>query len=156
MSNLIPLTDFRRADISDAEITFSWAANSVVRKYALAREIITWDSHLIWFTGKLADPSCFYYILEVEKKPVGSIRFDRGKDDTAVISYLIDPAFHGYGFGKLILELGIEDLKANTLDITAVIGYVLEGNKPSIHIFNKLGFRSEQTDNSIIKFIKNI
>ena len=89
--------------------------------------------------------------MEYNDKPVGSIRFDL-KEGEAIISYLLDPMYHGRGFGQLILRKGIEWLlMVNKPDFTPIhflCGEVMKTNIPSVKAFERLGFvKKEQKEN---------
>jgi RimJ/RimL family protein N-acetyltransferase len=141
---------FRRANSSDVNITFEWASNAVVRQYALTKNKIEFESHTVWFNSKVNDPNVYYYLAMVAEQPVGSIRFDLVEND-AVISYLIDPKFHGNGFGKKIVEEGIALFRLDS-QTYSIAGIVKNENKPSLKIFRDLNFKEEFLTESTIKF----
>ena len=140
----------RKAINSDVNITFEWASNPIVRKYALSQSKIDFDNHLAWFNSKIVDKNIFYYIGTVNEKPVGSIRFDN-VDGEIVISYLIDPEFHGSGFGKKILEEGIEQLKLD-FQWNTIVGIVKDENIASLKIFRDLNFKEVVLNENTTKF----
>lgn len=136
----------RLASRDDVEITFNWASNKIVRQYAIQKELITFDNHNNWFLMKINKADCVYFIAEVNKQPVGSIRFDIDDNREGLLSFLIDPQFHGKGYGKEILEKGCNEiLKIKAL--SKIIGVVSNENTASLKTFNSLGF--EQTSNGI-------
>ena len=141
---------FRRANSSDVNITFEWASNAVVRQYALTKNKIEFESHTVWFNSKVNDPNVYYYLAMVAEQPVGSIRFDLVENE-AVISYLIDPKFHGNGFGKKIVEEGIALFRLDS-QTYSIAGIVKNENKPSLKIFRDLNFKEEFLTESTIKF----
>lgn len=140
----------RRALPEDLGATCVWANDRSIRAYAFNREPISLEEHSQWFQRKIADPECFYYIAmekppagQIAGKPMGSIRFDiHGAE--AVISYLLDPAFQGNGYGTMLLHKGIERLLENRIfrekKMTEITGFVLPANIPSIRSFEKLNF----------------
>lgn len=133
--------NLREATIADNEITYNWAKNPLVRKFSFNKHAITKNEHSSWFRKKLEDPDCIYLILEDNNKSIGSLRFDINSKQ-AIISYLIDPSYHGKNYGLLLIKKGIEylmDRNSNSL-INTVCGYVLKNNSPSIKAFEKLGF----------------
>ena len=140
----------RKAALCDVNITFEWASNDVVRKYALTNNKIEKEGHHLWFNSKVNDPNVYYYLAMVTQQPVGSIRFDLVENE-AVISYLIDPKFHGNGFGKKIVALGIEHFRLDYQPFP-IIGIVKNENKPSLKIFRDLNFKEEFLTESTIKF----
>lgn len=144
----------RNARWFDAALTYRWATNPQVRQYAFSREPIPWNDHLQWFTGKVNNPLCAYYILHDAGNSIGSVRFDIQNNGTAMISYLIDPAFQGYGYGKVILEKGLERLKEQHPELKGTWGLVMNGNRASIKIFELLGFALTDDKERILKFEK--
>ena len=129
----------RKADGHDVNLTFSWAINAVVRQYSLNKSEITLECHKNWFKTKLNDNNCLYYIAEIGKDQVGSFRLDLNSDGSGYISYLIDPAFHGNGYGSELLRQGVKIAKENT-NIKNIIGEVMMENKASVKAFENLGF----------------
>ncbi len=148
------LLDIRRARETDIGITYKWATSSTVRAYSFNKETIQLDDHKRWFTSKIADKNCFYFIGLMQDNEIGSIRFDV-KGDEAIISYLLDPECHGRGLGLALLKTGIKELTSTTSSITKLTGYVMHENQSSIRIFQKLGFNMIETEQSL-KFQKII
>lgn len=145
----------RDAKLRDLDTTYKWASNPVVRAFSFQRSVISLPEHTNWFINKLADSSCYYFIIENKNNPVGSIRFDV-EGDEAVISFLLDPIYHGQGIGTIILKKGIEriiNIRSKSKKINALVGYVMAENIPSIRIFESFNFIKHQQDNKI-KFIK--
>ncbi len=134
----------RRALCTDAKLTFKWANDPLVRKFSLAQSPITWESHLNWFKNKIKDNNCAYFIVMHDNMPIGSIRLDVS-DAVATISYLLDPIYHGKGFGSKILESAQELSRILHLKIEKLYGVVKKQNIASIKIFEKLGYQSEET-----------
>jgi RimJ/RimL family protein N-acetyltransferase len=155
-SKIINKVYLRKADENDLLQTFQWANNQDVRKFSFSKENIEWSDHFNWFISKLKSNSCEYYILEKINEKIGSIRFDIDANGYALISYLVDPAYHGKGYGKLILKLGIERLRAKRREVKRVYGYVQPSNIASIKIFEQLGFRKSTTNDNITKFEKDL
>lgn len=144
----------RKATAEDAELTFRWASDPAVRKYSFNQSVILWENHQRWFSDKLQDPACEYLILYNDQSAIGSIRFDVDADGAAMISFLIDPACHGRGYGSMILERGIEYMRQNRRDVKRVYGFVVRENVASVRVFEKLDFARAEEDNNKIKFLK--
>jgi len=145
------LINLRMAITADLDLTFGWATNPEIRRFSFQQHQITKPEHTNWFLKKLKHTNCHYLIAEYEGVPVGSIRFDI-REGEAMISYLLDPVYHGRGFGQLILKKGIEWLvMANRKDlkpIRIISGEVMKTNIPSIKAFERLGFvKKEQMGN---------
>ena len=130
----------RLATSEDVDTTFRWASDARVRQYSFQKGEIVYAEHRAWFMKKIADAACKYYMIAYEGHDIGSIRFDK-EQENAVISYLLDPAFHGQGLGQALL---IEGCKAYTREVLVrplnIVGYVTPENVASMKIFEHLGF----------------
>lgn len=133
---------FRRAKADDAKLAFDWANDPEVRKYSYTKSGILWKEHIQWFTKKISDNCCKYFIVEIDSIPVGQIRFDLSNDEpeTYVISYLISKDWRGKGLGNSILVKGIQNLRI-THPVQKIIGYVQDLNIGSIKAFDRAGFK---------------
>lgn len=144
----------RYAVKADIETTMEWAINPDVRAFSFNQKIILKKEHTGWFYSKLESTDCEFYILEVNGKPAGSIRFDIESSECAKINYLIDSKFTGRGLGTYILEHGLMFLCKNRSSIRNVYGYVLKGNIASVKIFEKLSFKKISDKDSELKYKK--
>lgn len=130
----------RKANEADNVSTFKWAKNKKVRAFSFNQNEITFEEHSKWFSSKIDHPRCYYYIAELNHKAIGSIRFDVN-DGEALISYLIDPKFHGSGLGISLLKKGIIALlNENDKSILRIVGFVMGQNIASVKAFERLGF----------------
>jgi RimJ/RimL family protein N-acetyltransferase len=144
------------ATIYDTDLTYRYASDKAVRRFSFSGGNITYEGHVTWFHSKLNDPNCFYFIFQKNKKPVGSIRLDIKADGEANMSYLIDSAFHGMGFGKRILAGIMEYIKDQKLPITRLSGEVLKANIASVKVFEKLNYIVYREDERCLTFIKEV
>jgi RimJ/RimL family protein N-acetyltransferase len=145
----------RKALENDVNITFRWATNKIVREYAIQKEIIVFDVHENWFFKKINSDNCLYLIAEINGKSIGSIRFDIDEDNIAVVSFLLDPEFHGIGYGKKILQMGCGEI-LKFKDVAAIRGVVNLENIPSLKTFRSLGFNRIAEIDSYITFEKKV
>ncbi|HPF01103.1 MAG TPA: GNAT family N-acetyltransferase [Bacteroidales bacterium] len=146
----------RSATAADVDITFKWASDKEIRKYSFSQQKIEYSEHERWFTNKINDASCEYYILCSIDKCIGSIRFEMNEKNEAMISYLIDSGFHGKGFGTAILKLGIQMIRWKKPHINSVYGMVKSENPASVRIFEKLGFTASEADSGTLRFDKTL
>jgi len=145
----------RLANESDVNKTFEWATDKVIRAYSFSKSQISLNEHSNWFLKKIKMDSCYYFIASVGHKDAGSIRFDL-KDDSAVISYLLDSGFHNQGLGIVLLKKGLMALvQMNDVRVKEIVGYVIPENIPSVKAFERLGFE-KHFDGENFKFIKKI
>ena len=147
--------DLQPAKPKDLEITFKWATSPAVRAFSFSQEEITYEEHKSWFSQKLKSRETLFLIAWYKNKPVGSVRFDDIKNKP-VISYLIDPDYHGLGLGSTVLKKGVEVLKRVQPSTACVEGMVLAQNIPSIKIFERLGYEKETTHNNGYRFVKKL
>jgi len=139
----------------DVAITFDWATNKKIRQYAIQKGEILFENHKKWFLNKIISSDCVYFIAQVNKTLIGSIRFDINENKEALISFLLDPRFQGKGYGKKILEKGCKEL-LKLKQISKIIGVVNIENIPSFKIFKSLGFERESEIDYYITFHKEI
>lgn len=144
---------FRKVVANDAKETFTWATNKAIRAFSFSQHEITWEEHHAWFTKKLMDANCVYYIAEKNGENLGSIRFDIHNNE-ALISFLVAPNHQGKGLGRILLSNGIKYL-IEEKKVKKIIGYVMQSNLPSIHAFKRLGFSSKVESDRIL-FYKSL
>jgi len=145
----------RKALENDVNKTFDWVSNKIVRKYAIQKDVIVFEEHEKWFFKKIVSDNCLYFIAEVNKTPIGSIRFDIDEEKVALLSFLLDPEFHGHGYGKKILQMGCEEV-AKLKEIAIIRGVVNLENIPSLKTFISLGFKKGEEIDSYVTFDKKI
>lgn len=141
----------RKIQSLDADITYAWAINKTIRKYSLNKSVITKEEHSKWFNAKLIDPDCLYFIAEKQNMPLGSFRLDIDSKGSGYISYLIDPKYHGNGYGSELLRLGIRIAKENS-KIKNIKGEVMIENQASVKAFQNLGFSIIDSSRNLIRF----
>ncbi len=135
----------RLAQSDDAELLWNWANDNSVRERSFNQEPIAWQSHLEWFSRRLASPDARFYLLLEDGEPVGQIRFDRDAGGQAAeISFSIAKEHRGRGFGSEILCLTAARA-ATDLNCREIIGFVIEGNEASSKAFLRAGFATEGT-----------
>lgn len=143
--------NLRAIEYKDLDITYSWAANPIVRQYSINKEEITLDVHKKWFVSKLNDIKCIYYIAENQNQSIGSLRIDIDDSGCGYVSYLVDPLYHGKGYGSKLLSLGIQ-IAINNPKINSIVGDVMHENHASIKIFDNLGFTKFDKKGNLIKY----
>lgn len=147
------------ASIEDTDTTFKWANDPVIRKHSFSKAEIRKEEHVLWFERKIQSEDCIYLIALKDDISVGSIRFDLNEGD-ALISYLVDPLYHGYGYGQVLLCKGLVFLK-NIADsrgyvLQTVSGKVFKENISSLKAFERTGFKIESETAEYITFTKQI
>jgi RimJ/RimL family protein N-acetyltransferase len=132
-------TSIRLAVLRDACLLWEWANDPMTRRNSFNPEPISWDRHQDWFATKLTSPDCRLWIMELEKTPVGQIRYDRISADTAQISFSVAPFVRGRGLGTLLLEK-TRPMAARELGVNWVRGIALSDNQASRRAFARARF----------------
>ena len=141
--SIINNLSLRKVSIKDLEITFKWANNKKIRKYSLNKNAISISEHELWFTRKLTERNCKYYILVNSlNTSIGSVRIDNKDANEWIISYLIDPKFHRNNYGFILLELLEKKITSiKNTEKKKLIGLVKSSNIASLKIFRKLNYK---------------
>ena len=142
----------RGAKKTDALTLFEWKNERVARKYSILQSKLEFSSHERWYLNKLKHEGCKLFILETQNEiPLGQIRFDY-KGIGWELSYSIDSKYRNNGFGKKIIQMGLESLSLPSPYI--VYGRVTKDNKISNKIFNALGFKCDTHSSDIFVYKK--
>jgi RimJ/RimL family protein N-acetyltransferase len=132
------MSDFtiRPVTMEDAKTILEWRNDPETRSRSFTQDVIDPDTHMNWFGRKMQDPACLLFMLEDQGRAVGHIRID-SVGDVGEISYMIDPAKRGKGYGTVILS-EIESALPENLHV--LMGMVQENNIPSQKCFAKNGY----------------
>lgn len=126
----------REATLNDAVILFEWANNPETRQNSFNKHNIEWHNHINWLKKRLYTPSCKIYILLINEKPVGVVRFDI--NETTIIGITVAPDHRGLGLGADFLKIACNTYwKSNGNDVLA---YIKKENIASLRVFEKAGF----------------
>jgi RimJ/RimL family protein N-acetyltransferase len=148
-----------KATEKDLRITFAWASDPQIRQHSFNNKTISFLEHKQWYSTKLNNQNCYYYLLNYGCQKAGSIRVDINPETKeGVISYLIDPTFQGQGFGIKILELLEPKILSDTkLKELSLKGLVMPQNIASLKIFSKLNYQKSQiSDKNTYCYTKTI
>lgn len=140
----INVINFRLAEIQDSGDLFKWRNDPQTRKNSIHTELISWDSHQNWFQLSLQNPNRKIYIASVDLQKIGMLRMDQ-KTEYTELSWCLDPAFRGKGFGrKMLLDFVSEQKKT-------FVARIRSNNIASIKIAESVGFRlNTQIDDILI------
>ena len=128
----IKLLKLKNVSEKDLIFLFKLANQNKRRKFAFNNKKISIANHYLWFKKKIKSKYSKIFILWANNNMrIGQIRFDWKKND-AYIDYSIDEFFYNQGFGKKLIEIGINKMRKKYKNIYAK---VLKNNKPSNKIF---------------------
>ncbi len=138
-------SSLRRANQKDVMRYFEWANDPETRQNSYKIAPISLEDHLKWFYEKINRDNIVFYILELNTRPVGQIRFDIN-GAYAIISFSLDKDYRGKGLGYLLLKKGIEIFKKEFPEMP-LIGYVKKSNLASAKAFRALDFEEKDALN---------
>jgi UDP-2,4-diacetamido-2,4,6-trideoxy-beta-L-altropyranose hydrolase len=151
----------REAESDDRRPLWMWANDRTVRAQSLHPDPIRWDAHLAWFQQLQDDPDRWLLILEAAGLPVGQLRLDFDLHGTrATVNYSLDACVRGRGWGRQIIELGLDwlcrNVAARPLEVAAVVRV---DNTASARVFQRLGFdrqASTQDGHDVFRYTRTL
>lgn len=142
----------RPVELSDAMLLFQWRNEKMTRANSLHSEELVYEDHVRWLENVLGTAKAhFFYILMADSVPVGQIRL-AVENGMALISYSIDAAYRGRGYGRMVLQMAEDKLRKQGACLT-LVGYVKKENIASRRIFTSLQYR-ENCENSLLRYEK--
>ena len=130
----------RLAQAADCELVFEWARDPIARAASFHSSEISSEEHARWFADKLQDLNSPIYIGEnSDGEPVGLVRFQI-KNDTAVLSVNVAPAYRGEGWGRQLVQFGTSAL-FRARSVCRIHAFVKPGNQASVRLFEASGFQ---------------
>ncbi|WP_417444256.1 GNAT family N-acetyltransferase [Joostella sp.] len=129
----------RLAKKSDVDFYYKLVNNSSVRLNSINKDKIQFSEHKKWFYSKVKSEDSLLFVLKNENELVGQIRFDKVYNSWE-IDYSISDLYRGEGYGYQILLKGIFEVYYRVNSKVNFTGKVLEANKISAKIFQRIGF----------------
>lgn len=130
-----PIT-LRSARDDDIKTVYKWQNLEETRRFARNPNIPSWPEHKQWMQEKIKSYSCYFNIIQYNKKEIGVIRLDRYSQECYEVSIFIDPKYFGLGIATIALKLLLSQHKS--IDILAT---VLVENAVSHKLFQSVGFK---------------
>ncbi|MBI4326591.1 MAG: UDP-2,4-diacetamido-2,4,6-trideoxy-beta-L-altropyranose hydrolase [Chloroflexi bacterium] len=129
----------RSVTADDCRLVWEWANDTGVRAASFSSEPIPWENHVAWFSARLADPDCrFWLATDTEQRPVGQVRFNMAGRE-ATISVSLDAGRRGKHLGALLIWLACRKLFREA-PVEMINAFIKPGNAMSIRAFEKSGF----------------
>lgn len=143
----------RPAAPADAETLWKWRNEPDARAAFLSSDAVPWAEHLAWLGRRLADRNTMLCIGERHGMPVGTIRFDRGLDESAEISINVDASRRGSGIATALLDAGCA--RAHEAGFASrVTAAVRRSNRASLRAFQSGGFDIAEDDGEMVHLEK--
>lgn len=144
----------RPVELSDANMLFQWRNEKETRANSLHSEKLVYEDHVRWLKSVLGTAKAqYFFILMANFVPVGQIRL-AVENKMALISYSIDATHRGSGYGRMILKMAEDKLRAQRVCLP-LVGYVKEENVASQRVFASLHYH-ESRENDLLRYEKTV
>lgn len=139
-----PHLALRGALFSDLESLRDW--KNANRKYFFHQEVITGKDQAAWWTGYLARPNDFMFMVEHEQRPVGCLGYRTLDDSIDVYNVILgDHESHKKG----IMSWAIQTLCSYLLaEGHTTIGVRVLRTNPAVQWYEKNGFQTQATQDT--------
>jgi spore coat polysaccharide biosynthesis predicted glycosyltransferase SpsG/RimJ/RimL family protein N-acetyltransferase len=141
-----PTFIIRPFDPEDSPFLFGLVNQGSIRQSSFDSEEISPSDHLEWI-AKGGDRRRIW-IFEVDGIPVGQCRLDSSQQGE-ILSYSIDEAFRGKGYGNEMLSLVVRSTSSHQ---SRLIAFVKPENEPSIKALKSAGFQFHGEQDSKFEF----
>ena len=129
----------RRVEPGDFKILWEWANDPLVRQSSFEVDSIPWEEHLEWCNRKIADASCYFYLVGFQSgEPVGQVRFDI-ENQEAVASIGLASSLRGRGLGLAVLLKAMALFFENS-NAKKIHAFIKPTNHASMRLFEAAGF----------------
>ncbi|WP_084809038.1 UDP-2,4-diacetamido-2,4,6-trideoxy-beta-L-altropyranose hydrolase [Bradyrhizobium sp. NAS80.1] len=129
----------RRATMEDARRLWLWRNDPSARAMSGDTRAVPWDAHSAWLINRLADPTTLIFVVEVDGRPCGNVRFQIELTGTAVVSIAMARNVRGLGYGAAALTLACREAFRQQF-CERIEARVKRENLASQRIFLKSGF----------------
>jgi RimJ/RimL family protein N-acetyltransferase len=137
----------RRATEEDREILLEWRNDEEVRRQSFTTEIIPAETHNEWFAKVLSSKNTLLLMAQdLKKKPIGQVRFDLDPvQGEVLVNISIAKGSRGKGISEEVLRTALSYLKKER-SFLKVIALVKAQNRPSLQMFERVGFKVLKTE----------
>lgn len=129
---------------TDLERVLTWRNHERVRQNMYTSHVISMDEHRAWFARISADPAQHHYLFVLQGRDMGVLSFtavDR-PHGRAHWGFYLTPDAPPQGAGTALGVCAL-DFAFGPLGLRKLIGEVIAFNRPSLRLFDRLGFVQE-------------
>jgi spore coat polysaccharide biosynthesis predicted glycosyltransferase SpsG/RimJ/RimL family protein N-acetyltransferase len=130
---------YRPVRLVDGDLLLSWRNDPEVRAASRSTAHIGQDEHRGWLTRTLAMPDRLLLVVERDREPIGTVRFDRN-DDKAEIATTVARDRRSQGVGRQMIREASELYLSAHPDVTEIFADVRGSNQRSLTAFRRAGF----------------
>ena len=129
----------RRVEPGDFKVLWEWANDPLVRQSSFEVDSIPWEEHLEWCNRKIADASCYFYLVGFQSgEPVGQVRFDI-ENQQAIVSIGLASCQRGRGLGLAVLLKATARFFENS-NSKKIHAFIKPRNHASMRLIEAAGF----------------
>jgi RimJ/RimL family protein N-acetyltransferase len=136
----------RFANHADAELLFRWRKDPCSIANSRAHHVPTWPQHAAWVDAIIAAPDRCLLIAEIDRQPVGWVRFEPHGTDTEM-SWHIAEEYRGHCLGRVMVEKAMRWSPARNL-----IAEIRAENTKSKCIATGAGFKLDQEIDNLARY----
>ena len=123
----------------DIDLLFLWRNLPEIVALGSSNKTVDSDEHISWLSRILSDTNSRLYIICLDSKPIGQLRFDSISLISSEISIFLIPGYTGCGYGSKAIKAGCKQV-FKELSIHEIVAFVKNSNHTSGHFFKKVGF----------------
>ncbi len=131
----------------DCDAVFSWRNHSETRKHSSDSAPLVLENHGNWFHSQLTCNDSLMLIGEVDRVPVGVVRYDFQGDQSEISVYVV-PGEYRKGYGTELLHTSKRYLEEHFPNIKSVNAVVMSENEASHKFFLNAGYVFFETSNN--------
>lgn len=132
----------RQVSKQDEKDVYDWRNHPKIRAASRNKNIIEWNSHQSWFQQVLASENVLMLIAELDKTPIGVVRYDIKGEQAEISIYLIQQN-ESSGLGYAVLESSEQWIASNQPTLKQLNANVQVSNRASHHLFEKAFYQLE-------------
>ena len=89
----------RTPSSKDSKDIFNWRNDPLTRLMSFQKEMVDWESHVIWYRNTLSNPNRVWFIGEKQFNKIGIVRFDLNfQSSMANVNINLNPIWRGKRF----------------------------------------------------------
>ncbi len=132
----------RQVSKQDEQDVYEWRNHSAIRAASRNKSIIERSSHQSWFQQMLVNENIVMLIIELNKTPIGVVRYDIQGEQAEVSIYLIQQE-KSRGLGNVVLESSELWIASNRPTLKQLNAHVQVSNRASHKLFEKASYQLE-------------
>ncbi|RUX96618.1 GNAT family N-acetyltransferase [Mesorhizobium sp. M7D.F.Ca.US.004.03.1.1] len=137
----------------DLETILDWRNRDDARVWFKTSDKLAFNRHLAWYNSYLQKDDDFFFLVEVDGRPVGQCGIydiDRDAGSAEIGRFLVAPEMAGRGYiRRSCAELA--RFGTRVLNLSYIFLEVMEQNKKAIGLYTRCGFIEESRSNGLVR-----